>query len=325
MHPIRIVVSCVMVIVAAASIAHADDLCLGQEERAAAMSASAALRTAEQSGKQAAIFSASMNVVANDCMDRYDKNVIGKAKANLPTLGRELAKSAERNGVLYSSEPVRADGQTSAFRYFETIGDHQEANRVLLKAVQSKPDDLRLFETAWDIDTDRRGSSDSGTGSRPPYHSPPGFRQNLTKVASANADRLMKAEERDAQGLTGGINECAQASMQSLEKLKRASLWMKYLPGGEKPAQDRAEQRGDTIMKRADPTFTHGQATAYYEFSGSPRAKEVIAQIKKKVDASQRALEKTGENMKDILTQKSEAEQQQFNKKKADLEKELGF
>ncbi|MDH4083127.1 MAG: hypothetical protein OEV99_06770 [Nitrospira sp.] len=100
---------------------------------------------------------------------------------------------------------------------------------------------------------------------------------------------------------------------------------MKYLPNGDKPAKDRAELRGDTIMKRPDPTFTQSHAMMYYEFSGSPKAKDVAAQIKKKGEASQRAMEKAGVGMKDAITQKSEADQKQFDKKKADLEKELRF
>ena len=98
------------------------------------------------------------------------------------------------------------------------------------------------------------------------------FRQELRKVASANADRWMKAEEKDAQGLTGNIGELGKTTMQSIEKLRIASLWMKYLPNGDKPAKDRAELRGDTIMKRPDPTFTQSHAMMYYEFSGSPKA-----------------------------------------------------
>lgn len=314
-----------MLIALTAPAVHADDPCLGDDEKKAALAQSAALQKAEQAGQPAALFSAYMQVVANDCMDRYDKNAMGKAKTNMPKLGRDLAKTAETKGALYSAEPVRNDGQTSAFQYFETIGDHLEANRVLIKAIHAKPDDLGLFETAWNIDSGRYGPVDPNTGSRQPYHSPAVFRQELTKVASANADRLMKTEEKDAQGLTGNLGELSKATTQSIEKLRSASLWMKYLPGGDKPARDRAEQRGDTIMKRPDPTFSQSQAMAYYEFSGSPKAKGLAAQIKKKNEESQQAMEKAGESMKNSFTQKTEAEQKQFDKKKADLEKELGF
>lgn len=314
-----------MLMTLAAPAVHADDPCLGDDEKKAALTRSAALQRAEQAGQSAAIFVAYMQIIADDCMDRYDKKAVVRAKANIPRLGRDLAQAAETKGALYSSDAIRADGQTSAFRYYETIGDHQEANRVLLKAVQGTPEDLRLFQTAWNIDNGRYGPADPTTGSRQPYSSPPAFQQELTKVASANADQLMKAEEKDAQGLTGNIGDLGKASMQSIEKLRSAALWMKYLPGGDRPAKDRAEQRGDTIMKRPDPTFTQGQAMTYYEFSGSPKAKDMAAQIKKKSEASQRAMEKSGESMKGMFSQKGEAEQKQFDKKKADLEKELGF
>jgi hypothetical protein len=314
-----------IVAVLTACVAHADDPCLGDEEKNAALGRSAALQKAEQAGQPAALFVVYMQIVADECMDRYDKNAVMKTKVNMPKLGRDLAKAAEAKGALYSSDPIRGDAQTAAFRYYEAIGDHQEANRVLLKAVQVKSEDLRLFETAWNIDNGRYGPIESTTGSRQPYYSPPAFRQELTKVATANADRLMKAEEKDAQGLTGNIDELGKASMQSIEKLRAASLWMKYLPGGDKSAKDRAEQRGDTILKRQDPTFTQSQAMMYYEFSGSPKAKHMAEQIKKKGEESQRAMEKAGESLKNMLGQKNEAEQKQFDKKKADLEKELGF
>jgi hypothetical protein len=314
-----------MVAALTAPAARADDPCLGDEEKNTALAQSAALAKEEQAGQPAGLFVAYMRIAANDCIDRYDKNAMGKAKANMPKLGRDLAKTAEAKGALYSGESVRADGQTSAFRYYEAIGDHQEANRVLIKAVQAKPEDQRLFETAWNIDKGRYGPVDANTGSRQPYTSPSAFRQELAKMASANADRLMKAEEKDAQGLTGNIGELGKSTALSLEKLQTAAGWMKYLPGGDKPARDRAEQRGDTIMKRSDPTFTQGQAMAYYEFSGSPKAKGLSAQIKQKNEESQRAMEKAGDSMKKSFTQKGEAEQKQFDKKKADLEKELGF
>ena len=325
MHLRRLAAYSLIMTVLTAPIVRADDPCLGDDQKRAALAQSAALQKAEQAGHPAALFAAYMRVAASECIDRYDKHAIQKSKGNMPKLGRDLANAAEAKGLLYSGDQVRADGRTSAFRYFEAIGDHQEANRVLVRAVQAKPEDLSLFETAWNIDQGRYGPADPNTGSRQPYSSPTTFRQELAKVATGNVDRLMKAEEKDAQGLTGNIGELGKATVQSLEKLRSASRWMKYLPGGDKPAKDRAELRGDMIMKRSDPTFTQVQAIMYYEFSGSPKAKDVVAQIKKKGEASQRAMERAGASIKDAITQKSEADQKQFDKKKADLEKELGF
>lgn len=263
------------------------------------------------------------SIMRDDCVDRFDKNIQARAKANLPKLGRELAKAAEAKGLLYSKDPVRADGQTSAFRYFEAIEDFTEANRVMLKAVHARSDDLELFKTALDVDRYRfYGPRDPKTGEQKHYASPAAYRQELQKVASANADRLMKAEEKDAHGLSGNFNDVTVASIGSLEKLKKASEWMQFLPDGDKPAKARAEQRGDAIMKRGDPTFTQGFAKDYYEFAGSPKAKELKAKMKE----SERAMQKSGEKAKGaVTTEKSETDKKKFNKGKADLEKELGF
>ncbi|MEO8046106.1 MAG: hypothetical protein ABI684_02375 [Nitrospirota bacterium] len=300
---------------------HADDICLGDEEENAAKAAIAAMSKAEKSGQPAELFVASRAIADDDCIDRFDKNAQARAKANVSKLGRDLAKASEAKGFLYSNEPVRADGRTSAFLYFEAIGDFNEANRVMLKAVHAKSDDLTLFETAWGVDRIRRGPRDPKTGEIHPHVSPLAYHEELRHIASTNGDQLMKVEETDANGLSGSAQDVMKASMGSLEKLKKASDWMKFLPNGNKSAKARAEQRGDTIMKRGDPMFTQSIAGRYYEFAGSSKAKEVQA----KQEEMGRAMGKTGETVKGAITQKSEAEQKKFNDKKADLEKELGF
>lgn len=323
----KILGSVLLILALTAPSVHADDICMGDEEEKAAKAAIAAALKTEKSGKPAELFVAYQSIANDECVDRFDKNIQARAKANLPKLGRELAKAAETKGLLYSKDPVRADGQTSAFRYFETIGDFNEANRVMLNVVHAKSADLEFFKTAWDVDRNRYGPRDPKTGEQKPYASPASYRQELQKVASANADRLMKAEEKDAVGLSGNVGAGAvgMATMHSLEKLRKASDWMKFLPDGDKSARARAEQRGDGIMKRADPMFTQMNAKAYYEFAGSPKAKEKSAQLEKKMAESTRAMEKSFEKEQGAITEKSEADQKKFNKGKADLEKELGF
>lgn len=305
--------------------AQADDPCMADDEQLLAKKALAAMSKAEQAGRSPELFLTYQTVAGNWCIDRVDKQARGKAKANLQKLGRELGKAAEAKGVLYSSEPVRADGQTSAFRYYEAIGDYSEANRVMLKAVQAKSDDRSLFKAAWDVDQGRLGPPDPTTGVRPPYASPAAYRQALQNIASRNADRLMKAEETLARGLSGSASEVGVATRNSLENLRTAALWMQFLPGGDQPAKDRAEQRGDAILKRPDPTFTQHYAGMYYEFAGSPRAMEKRASIERKSEQSGRALEKASEKVTGAITERSEAQRKQFDKQKADLEKELGF
>jgi hypothetical protein len=301
----------------------ADDICGGDQERKKLTAeARAAIARAEKAGNPAELFLAYQAAAGGDCVA---KDLIDKARASMTKLGRDLARAAEAKGLLYSHEPLGTEGKTSAFAWLEAGGDYNEANRVMLKVVHARPDDLEFFRIAWDVDHRRHGPRDPKTGEQKPYVSPVAYHRELQKIASANADRLMKAEEKDAAGLSGNVAAVGAATATSLEKLKKASEWMKFLPEGDKAARARAEQRGDAILRRPDPTFTRMNAKAYYEFAGSSRAKERLAQLEKKSEESQRALEKSAEQVKSSLTQKSEAEQKKFQKGKADLEKELGF
>lgn len=332
----------VLALVSLPGIVRADDECILDEFQAQVKKNLAAAAKAEKSGKPAEIFLAYQVVLEDDCM--RDKNVQARYQAALPKLARDLAKAAEAKGLLYSKEPVytvvgekkkdgvivdpgtrRANDRASAFAWLETAGDFNEANRVMLKVAHAKSEDLKVFQTAWDVDQGRSITVNRDSGERKPYASPASYRQELQKIASANGERLMKAEEKDAAGLSGSAMAVATSTMSSLDKLKKASEWMKFLPGGDKPARERAEQRGDTILKRSDPTFTRMNAHAYYEFAGTSKAKEKLAQLDKKAEESQRALEKSGKSMEGAITEKSAAEQKKFQKGKADLEKELGF
>lgn len=319
----KILGSVLLIIALTAPSVYADDECESDEEKKATKAFIAAVLKSEKSGKPAELFMAYRSIENHYCAHLFDKNeksLQARAKANLPQLGRDLAKAAEAKGMLYGKEPLGTDGKTSAFAWFEAVGDFNESNRVMLKVVHTRSDDLSLFKTAWEVDGGRR-LYDPKTGEQKHYASPEAYRQELQKVASANADRLMKAEEKDALGLSGGMQDVTAASMGSLEKLKKASEWMKFLQDGDKPAKARAEQRGDTIMKRSDPMFTQGFAKTYYDFAGSSKAKQLEAKMKE----SERAMQKSGEKAKGAVTQKNEADQKKFKKGKADLEKELGF
>ena len=131
----------------------------------------------------------------------------------------------------------------------------------------------------------------------------------------------MSLEEQDAKGLTADAGTLGTSAHKSLEKLQRAAGWMQFLPEGDKPAKVRAEQRGDTIMKRGDAGLMGGVAIGYYQFAGSPKA----AQVEAKMEETMRAAEKSSEKGKDAIVEKNAADQTKFKKGQADLEKELDF
>lgn len=294
---------------------YADDLCGGDEARRQfEAKARGDLAKAEQSGKPGVLYSAYRNLSNDDCAST---ELIAKARQQMPKLGREAAKQAEASGVLVSKDPK----SPSAFFWWEAVREFPEADRVMLKAVQARPQDLDLFKAAWDIDrlSGQRGGGDIT------YEAPAAYRQALVKVATAAVNRLMAQEEKEAQGLTADIGTAGMASSRSLRTLEQAAEWMSFLPGGDKPAKLRAEQRGDAILKRGDAGFSAGLAVPYYEFAGSPKALQARKQIEERQRAIEKRAEKTKEAIEQAVQEKSQSEQSKFKKGQADLEKELGF
>lgn len=289
----------------------ADDICGDSTGQAQIAARDADVARAEKSGNQAQIFMAYQGALGAECAS---SGLVARAKANLPKLGRELAAKAEADGVLYTEAPPRADGKTSAFAWFEASGNFAEADRVMLKAVHAKPEDIELFKSAWNVDglSGRRSGGHKASAS---------YRQELEKIAKTSAAKLMSLEEQDAKGLTADAGTLGISASKSLEKLQRAADWMQFLPEGDKPAKVRAEQRGDTIMKRGDAGLMGGVAIGYYQFAGSPKA----AQVEAKMEETMRAAEKSSEKGKDAIVEKNAADQTKFKKGQADLEKELDF
>ena len=290
----------------------ADDICGDSTGQAQIAAREADVARVEKSGDKVQIFLAYQGAVGAECAS---DGVVAKARASLPKLGRELAAKAEADGVLYTKAPPRADGKTSAFAWLEASGNFAEADRVMLKAVHAKPEDMELFKSAWHVDdlSGRRSGRD--------YKASASYRQELEKLAKTSAAKLMSLEEQDAKGLTADAGTLGTSASKSLEKLQRAADWMQFLPEGDKPAKVRAEQRGDTIMKRGDAGLMGGVALGYYQFAGSPKA----AQVEAKMEATGRAIEKSSEKVKDAIVEKNADDQTKFKKGQADLEKELDF
>ncbi len=296
--------------IASLSTAVADDVCGDSTGQAQIASRDAEAAQAEKSGNQVALFLTYRAAIGAECAS---SGLVAKAKANLAKLGRELAAKAEADGVLYNKEPPRADGKTSAFAWFEASGNFAEADRVMLKAVHADAENIELFKAAWNVD--------SLSGSRGSYKAPASYRQELEKIATASAAKLMSLEEQDAKGLTADAGTLSSSAANSLGKLQRAAAWMQFLPEGDKSAKVRAEQRGDTIMKRGDAGLMGGMAIAYYQFAGSPKA----AQVQAKMEATLRAAAKSSEKVQDAIVEKNAADSAKFKKGQADLEKELDF
>ncbi|MFO0775430.1 MAG: hypothetical protein U0172_12270 [Nitrospiraceae bacterium] len=307
--PFVVLACCAVSMVSGA--AWADDVCGGKEEQQQTARLRASATKAEQSGDKAAQIAAYRALVSDDCAP---KDVLAQAKSRVPTLARELATEAEAKGQFY------AHGKASAFLWFETAGAFADADRVMLKAVRAKPDDIETFRAAMKVDT----LSERQAGAKP-HTVDAAYRAELEKTATATVARLLAQEEKDAARLSGSLMDASMAATQSLTTLERAAQWMAFLPGGDAAAKARAEQRGDAILKRSDAALSSQLAVPYYKFAGSAKA----AQVKQQADERAKVMQKKGEQLKDAVeksvTEKSQADQSKFKKGQADLEKELGF
>ena len=313
--------------------AHADDICGGQDERKKwTEQVKADLSKAEKAGKQAELFLLYDSIQRDDCVG---EDLRAKAGQVLPKLGRDLATKAEAQGRLYSKEVIyinsgesrKANERASAFAWLEASNQFREADQIMLKAVRAKPDDLELFKAAWTIDqlSGNRTWHHAKTGAEERYTAPASYRQELEKTASANVAKVMAAEEKDAAGLSADLATMTASSTKSLAKLRTAAAWMELLPGGNGPAKTRAEQRGDTVMKRGDATLAQGVALAYYEFAGSKKAVQVKAKQEEFARGMEQSAEKMKSQMKGAFAEKGDQEKEKFKKGQSDLEKELGF
>lgn len=313
--------------------AQADDVCGGPDERKKwTEQVKADLSKAEKAGKQADLFLLYDSIQRDDCVADDLRMKAGQA---LPKLGRDLAAKAEVQGRLYSKDTIytnsgesrKANEWASAFAWLEASGQFREADQVMLKAVRAKPDDLDLFKAAWTIDqlSGRRTWHQAQTGAEERYKAPAAYRQELEKTASANIAKLLAAEEKEAAGLSADLATMTTSSTKSLAKLRTAAAWMEFLPGGNGPAKTRAEQRGDTVMKRGDATLAQGAALAYYEFAGSKKAAQVKAKQEEFARGMEQSAEKMKNQMKGAFAEKGDQEKEQFKKGQSDLEKELGF
>lgn len=301
--------ACVLgLLLAAPAMSLADDLCGGDAPRKQfETKARAALAKAEQAGKAGQLYTTYQSLSNDDCASR---ELIEQAKQRMPKLAREAAKQAEAAGQWYGK-----DG--SAFFWWEQAGEFAEGDRVMLKAVHAAPQNFALFNAAWEIDQ----RSSRRAAAVPPYTAPSAYRQELTKHATSTVDKLMAQEGQEAKGLSGDIAALGQASLSSLGTLQQAAQWMAFLPGGDKPAKVRAEQRGEAILKRSDAAITGAMAAGYFSFAGSPKAAELKARQEQRVKSLGQSVGK----MKDSVAEKSQSEQNTFKKGQADLEKELGF
>ncbi|BAV34980.1 hypothetical protein SCL_2703 [Sulfuricaulis limicola] len=256
----------------------------------------------EKAGKLKEAFNAA-KTVAWECLG----NDAGKRReALIKRVGRTLGDQEEKQGRL-----------KEAFDWYLAAGLEADADRVMLKRANAKPDDTNAVGNA--IDHFKRRNNEARV-------------REMRGIAARNVDKWLTAEDK-----------AFAARKDSREELGKARDWVYYAEAGSGKVTERAEKRGDTLATD-DARRSIENAIAYYQFADKPqKAKGVRDKARKLGDEHARKGENklavefyslAGDDAKAAaLEKKSEAEKQKtesarqdkFKKDQQSLEKELGL
>ncbi len=256
----------------------------------------------EKAGKLKEAFS-SARTVAWECLG----NDAGKRReALMKRVGRTLGDQEEKQGRL-----------KEAFDWYQAAGLEADADRVMLKRANAKPDDTNAVGNA--IGHFKHRNNEARV-------------KELRGLASRNVDKWLAAEEK-----------AFAARKESRDELGKARDWVYYAGSGSGKVAERAEKRGDTLAADSARRPIEN-AIAYYEFAEKPqKARSVRDKARKLGDEHARKGENrlavefyqiAGDSSKaEALEKKSEAEKQKsesarqdkFKKEQQSLEKELGL
>lgn len=222
-------------------------------------------------------------------------------------IGLQLGQQEEKQGRL-----------GAAFDWYQRSRNEAEADRVKMKQVNASPRDRNVVSNAIDHFKVR------GNGARV---------TELRGLAAKNADLELANEEK-----------AFAARKESFQELGNAKDWLYYAgEGAAKKARERAERRGDTLLK--EDTHRHLENAQRYFHIAEAKQKEKA--LKEKALRLAQQHEKKGEITQatnfyslagasakgNALQERSEAQhkkseekrQKQFSKEQDNLEKELGL
>lgn len=231
--------------------------------------------------------------------------------------GDELTALIKRTGKTLGDQEERAGRLPEAFAMFEGSGLPADADRVKLKQVKARSDDIGTVSGAISHFTHRKNDAQV---------------KELRALAAKNAEQWLATEEK-----------LFAATKDSRDALGKAKDWAYYAGTGPKKAQERAEKRGDQLAADTSRRWLE-LAVAYYRFADKPhkakgvqdKARQLAESHARKGEAEIAAdyyriagaraeadkIEKQGAAKKQ---QAEQQRQQQFKKDQQALEKELGL
>lgn len=222
-------------------------------------------------------------------------------------IGLQLGQQDEKQGRL-----------AAAFDWYKNSGNEVDADRVMMKQVNANPRDRNAVSNA--IDHFR-------------------FKNNDARVTE-----LRQSAAKNAEFELGNEEKAFATRKASFDELEKARDWLSLVDKGtDKKVRERAEQRGDTLIK--EDTYRHLENARRYFSMAEARSKEKALQEKalrlgqeheKKGEITQASnfyslagASEKGDELEaraEAAHKKSEAtRQKKFSKEQDDLEKELGL
>ena len=282
------------------------EVCSGSQKK----EAEGALRKAEDAenaGRTKEAYDAAQSLPMIDCAANGYKRRDGLIERTSKKLGTEAEKTG-RFG--------------EAFEYYSAPHRHgrldyplANADRAMLKNANANPDDYKVVSQAVHYFDSREGK--------------PHFKE-VSAIVKRGGDKMLAKEEKTFAALKDSLND-----------LQQAGEWLNLI--GDKQAQARGEQRGDTLLAD-DSRKSLELAISYYQFAGNDRKVQQvrdkarrlgdvhIKKDEKKIASEYYAIaglsDKASELLKAHEAEKEKTEekrQKQFKKEQESLEKELGL
>lgn len=272
--------------------------------------------------------------------------VSGDAKAGCMRIAKKMSDEEEKKGNLYKS--VELDKGAGAFQWLETAWSFADADRMIMKMIKRKPEDIEIFKIAVGH---FRGREERSEDLQKSY----GFKVDLSHLrelevtASNNGDNALNKEELEfAKNVIslGGPNVD-----RSLRQFSNASQWYAFFKDAkEKQVIERAEKRGDNFYADDNQPQSLEEAIRYYELADDTgkikkvkeKAGRLAANAEKegillravhyyniagshdKAERLEKSVqERSMKQEKELL--KDENQKRKFRKEQDDLEKELGM
>lgn len=268
------------------------------------------------------------------------------ANAGSKRIAKKMSDEEEKRGNLYRT--IELHKGAGAFQWLEAAESFADADRIMVKMIRAKPEDIEAFKIALGHFQRRKEMSED----LKKYH---GFNvdgsylRELEITSAKNGENALNKEEKEFSNNTiafGGTNVD-----RSIRQLSNARQWFSlFKDTKEKQVFERAEKRGDNFYADSNNPQSLEEAIRYYEAANDQgkikkvkeKAGRLAADAEKegvllravhyyniagshdKAERLEKSVqERSMKQEKELL--KDEDQKKKFRKEQEDLEKELGM